>query len=236
MDRSPLYDTFARAPLAFERGEGAWLETTDGRRFLDFSGGIAVNVARPRPSGAGRGADRAGREALARLQPLPHPRPGARSPRRSAARPSPTRSSSAIPAPRRSSARSRRRGATTSSAAIPSATASSPSPAPSTAGRWRRSPPPATPNISKGFGPVADGFDQVPLGDIKAVEAAITPGDRGDHDRADPGRGRHPPRRRPVPARARARSATSTACSSSSTRCRPASAAPASSSPTNGRA
>src|SRR3990167_9231396 len=43
MDRSPLYDTFARAPLAFARGEGCWLETTDGRRFLDFSSGVAVN-------------------------------------------------------------------------------------------------------------------------------------------------------------------------------------------------
>jgi len=43
MDRSPLYDTFARAPLAFARGEGAWVETTDGRRLLDFSGGVAVN-------------------------------------------------------------------------------------------------------------------------------------------------------------------------------------------------
>jgi acetylornithine/N-succinyldiaminopimelate aminotransferase len=43
MDRSPLFDTFARAPLAFTRGEGCWLETTDGRRFLDFSSGVAVN-------------------------------------------------------------------------------------------------------------------------------------------------------------------------------------------------
>jgi acetylornithine/N-succinyldiaminopimelate aminotransferase len=43
MDRSPLFDTFARAPVAFERGEGCWLETTDGRRMLDFSAGIAVN-------------------------------------------------------------------------------------------------------------------------------------------------------------------------------------------------
>ena len=44
MDRSPLFDTFARAPLAFERGEGTWVFTTDGRRMLDFSGGVAVNV------------------------------------------------------------------------------------------------------------------------------------------------------------------------------------------------
>jgi acetylornithine/N-succinyldiaminopimelate aminotransferase len=40
---SPLFDTFARAPIAFARGEGAWVETTDGRRLLDFSGGVAVN-------------------------------------------------------------------------------------------------------------------------------------------------------------------------------------------------
>jgi acetylornithine/N-succinyldiaminopimelate aminotransferase len=36
--------TYNRAPLAFERGEGAWLVTTDGRRFLDLGAGIAVNV------------------------------------------------------------------------------------------------------------------------------------------------------------------------------------------------
>ena len=44
MDRSPLYDTFARAPIAFARGEGSWVETTDGRKLLDFSGGVAVNA------------------------------------------------------------------------------------------------------------------------------------------------------------------------------------------------
>jgi acetylornithine/N-succinyldiaminopimelate aminotransferase len=43
MSQSHLYDTFARAPVAFARGEGVWLETTDGRRMLDFMGGIAVN-------------------------------------------------------------------------------------------------------------------------------------------------------------------------------------------------
>jgi len=43
-DRSPLYDTFARAPIAFERGEGAWVITTDGRRVLDFGAGVAVNA------------------------------------------------------------------------------------------------------------------------------------------------------------------------------------------------
>jgi acetylornithine/N-succinyldiaminopimelate aminotransferase len=41
---SALYSTYARVDLAFERGEGAWLIGTDGRRYLDFMGGIAVNV------------------------------------------------------------------------------------------------------------------------------------------------------------------------------------------------
>jgi acetylornithine/N-succinyldiaminopimelate aminotransferase len=39
-----LMPTYARAPLAFERGEGAYLYATDGRRFLDFAAGIAVNA------------------------------------------------------------------------------------------------------------------------------------------------------------------------------------------------
>src|SRR5882724_7189005 len=41
---SPLYNTYQRVDLAFERGEGAWLIATDGTRYLDFMGGIAVNV------------------------------------------------------------------------------------------------------------------------------------------------------------------------------------------------
>ena len=43
MSGSALYETFARAPLAFERGEGSWLITEDCNRYLDFAGGIAVN-------------------------------------------------------------------------------------------------------------------------------------------------------------------------------------------------
>jgi acetylornithine/N-succinyldiaminopimelate aminotransferase len=41
---SSILPVYARAELAFERGDGAWLVTTDGRRFLDFGGGIAVNA------------------------------------------------------------------------------------------------------------------------------------------------------------------------------------------------
>ena len=41
---SALLPTYARADLAFERGEGVWLETREGERYLDFGAGIAVNV------------------------------------------------------------------------------------------------------------------------------------------------------------------------------------------------
>ena len=40
---SPLYDTYARAPFRFERGEGVWLIAEDGSRYLDFAAGVAVN-------------------------------------------------------------------------------------------------------------------------------------------------------------------------------------------------
>ncbi|RLP28394.1 aspartate aminotransferase family protein [Mesorhizobium sp. YM1C-6-2] len=43
MSGSALFDTFARAPLSFERGEGSWLVGNDGQRYLDFGAGIAVN-------------------------------------------------------------------------------------------------------------------------------------------------------------------------------------------------
>src|SRR3954452_20309940 len=43
MGPSSVFDTFARAPIAFERGEGVWLIDSQGRRYLDFSSGIAVN-------------------------------------------------------------------------------------------------------------------------------------------------------------------------------------------------
>jgi acetylornithine/N-succinyldiaminopimelate aminotransferase len=38
-----LMPTYNRADLAFERGDGAWLYTGDGRRFLDFGAGIATS-------------------------------------------------------------------------------------------------------------------------------------------------------------------------------------------------
>ncbi len=39
-----LLPTYARAPMTFVKGEGAWLTEADGRRFLDLGAGIAVNA------------------------------------------------------------------------------------------------------------------------------------------------------------------------------------------------
>jgi acetylornithine/N-succinyldiaminopimelate aminotransferase len=40
----PVLPTYARAPIAVERGEGCWLVDDRGRRFLDFGAGVAVNA------------------------------------------------------------------------------------------------------------------------------------------------------------------------------------------------
>ncbi|MGV3551221.1 acetylornithine transaminase [Rhizobium sp.] len=42
-DAATLYDTYARAPMRFERGEGVWLISESGERYLDFAAGVAVN-------------------------------------------------------------------------------------------------------------------------------------------------------------------------------------------------
>ena len=36
--------TYARADIAFDRGEGAWLFSTDGKKYLDFGSGVAVTA------------------------------------------------------------------------------------------------------------------------------------------------------------------------------------------------
>src|ERR1700682_2712738 len=41
---SHLLPVFARVDLGFERGEGAWLISTSGERYLDFTSGVAFNA------------------------------------------------------------------------------------------------------------------------------------------------------------------------------------------------
>ncbi|MDR0480912.1 MAG: aspartate aminotransferase family protein [Gallionellaceae bacterium] len=54
---SHLMNTYARLPISFTHGEGAWLWDTDGKRYLDALSGIAVNTlghAHPRYTAAVR--------------------------------------------------------------------------------------------------------------------------------------------------------------------------------------
>jgi acetylornithine/N-succinyldiaminopimelate aminotransferase len=44
LSTSHLLPTYARVDLAFERGEGVWLVATNGERYLDFTSGVAVNA------------------------------------------------------------------------------------------------------------------------------------------------------------------------------------------------
>ncbi|WP_299479900.1 aspartate aminotransferase family protein [uncultured Roseibium sp.] len=43
MSATALFGNYARSNLTFDHGEGVWLVTKDGRRFLDCGSGIAVN-------------------------------------------------------------------------------------------------------------------------------------------------------------------------------------------------
>ncbi len=44
MSISVVMPTYARTDVMFDHGEGAWLCTVDGRRFLDFGAGVAVTA------------------------------------------------------------------------------------------------------------------------------------------------------------------------------------------------
>jgi acetylornithine/N-succinyldiaminopimelate aminotransferase len=44
MSQSHMMPSYARVDIAFERGEGCWLFTAGGDRYLDFGSGVAVNA------------------------------------------------------------------------------------------------------------------------------------------------------------------------------------------------
>ena len=58
---------YARPPLVLERGKGSWVWDCDGRKYLDFSAGIAVNAL----GHADEGVSEASRHSLARY--VTHP-------------------------------------------------------------------------------------------------------------------------------------------------------------------
>jgi acetylornithine/N-succinyldiaminopimelate aminotransferase len=174
MDRSPLYDTFARAPLSFVRGEGCWLETDDGRRFLDFSSGVAVtSLGHAHPKLAAVLSEQAGKlwhvsnlyripeqERLARLlceatfaEKVFFANSGAEA------------VECAIKTARRYqfvSGHPERTRIVTFAGAFHGRTLATLAAT-------------GNPKYLEGFGPAPEGFDQVPLGDLEAVEAAVTP-------------------------------------------------------------
>src|SRR6056300_240699 len=43
-DHNAVMGNYGRADLAFSHGEGSWLISTAGERYLDFASGIAVNT------------------------------------------------------------------------------------------------------------------------------------------------------------------------------------------------
>ncbi|MCP4382313.1 MAG: aspartate aminotransferase family protein [Hyphomicrobiales bacterium] len=174
MDRSPLFETFARIPLALDRGEGVWVFTTDGRRLLDFSGGIAVNAlghAHPRLVEALKSqADRLWH--VSNLFQIPEQEALAEALVGSTFADKVFFCNSgaeavecAIKTARRYqfvSGHPERYRIVTFAGAFHGRTLATLAAT-------------GNPKYLEGFGPAADGFDQVPLGDLEAVKAAIGP-------------------------------------------------------------
>ena len=67
---SAVLGTYARANVEFERGEGAYLWTADGERYLDFAAGVAVNVLGHAHPHLVEALTAQARKALAYLEPL----------------------------------------------------------------------------------------------------------------------------------------------------------------------
>ena len=173
MSTSSLLPTYARSELAFARGEGAYLFTVDGERYLDFSSGIAVTALGHAHPHLVQALSEPGREALACLQPAPDRGPGTA---RGAALRGDLRRQGVLLQLRRGSRRRRDQGCAPLS--------------------FRRGNPERYRLVTfegafhgrtlatiaaggqakhlEGFGPPVDGFDHVEAGNIGAVEAAIT--------------------------------------------------------------
>ncbi len=169
----PLMPTYNRYPVAFERGEGARLFAQDGREFIDFGSGIAVNSfghAHPHLTAALR----AQAEKLWHTSNLYRIPEGERLARRLCAatfadtvffnNSGAEAVETAIKTARRHHAaagRPERYRVITFSGAFHGRTLATIAAA-------------GKPQYLEGFGPPCPGFDQVAPGDLKAAEAAVT--------------------------------------------------------------
>ena len=206
---SSLLPVYKRIDITFERGEGSWLIDKAGRRYLDFGSGIAV-------TGLGHGhphlvqalQDQAAKlwhvSNLFRIEPLE--RLADRLVAHSFAETVFACNSGAeameacIKMARRfhfAAGRPERNRIITFEGAFHGRTMATISAA---GGK----------KLTEGFEPLLDGFDHVPFGDHDAVRKRHHRAHRRHHDRADPGRGRHPAGDRTIGCTACGSCATST--------------------------
>ena len=151
-----LMHTYKRAPVEFVGGEGVYLIDRDGKRYLDFVSGIAVNALGYGDAGLKR-ALHAAAEGLIHTSNLYRTAPGEELAQRSSRSRSRTRCSSATRARRPTRARSSSRVAGRASAARRS-TRSSRCAARFTDGCSARSPRPTGPAYRLPFRPLAGGI------------------------------------------------------------------------------
>jgi acetylornithine/N-succinyldiaminopimelate aminotransferase len=171
---SAILPTYARAKVAFERGEGVWLIARDGERYLDFGSGIAVNaLGHAHPHLVGALTEQAGKLwHTSNLFEIPE---GERLARRLAeatfadvvffANSGAEANEAAIKIARKYPAAGghpERFRIVTIEGAFHGRTLAT-----LAAGGQQK--------YIEGFGPKVEGFDQVPFGDLEALRSAITP-------------------------------------------------------------
>ena len=171
---SAIVPTYVRADVTFERGDGCWLTTTTGERYLDFGAGIAVNsVGHSHPHLVEALTNQGGKLwHTSNLFQMPE---GERLARRLAdatfadlvffANSGAEANEAAIKMARKRHAvdgNPERFGILTFEGAFHGRTLAT-----LAAGGQAK--------YLEGFGPKVQGFDQIPLGDLEAVEAAIGP-------------------------------------------------------------
>ena len=171
---SAIVPTYVRADVTFERGDGCWLTTTTGERYLDFGAGIAVNsVGHSHPHLVEALTNQGGKLwHTSNLFQMPE---GERLARRLAdatfadlvffANSGAEANEAAIKMARKRYAidgNPERFGILTFEGAFHGRTLAT-----LAAGGQAK--------YLEGFGPKVQGFDQIPLGDLEAVEAAIGP-------------------------------------------------------------
>lgn len=171
---SPVLPTYAREQLAFVRGEGAYLYAEDGRRYLDFAAGIAVNaLGHSHPALVAALREQAGKLwHTSNLYRVPEQERLARRLVQATFADTVFFGNSGVEAIECALKMARRyhhgrdEGGRFRTITFDGAFHGRTIAAIAAGGQ---------PKYLEGFGPPVDGFDQVPFGDLAAVEAAVTP-------------------------------------------------------------